>query len=197
MKSFMNRKSKVFFLVFFSVIVGSMAVTYYRYMVVRDYIVQAETPCDPYTETCFMYVCDPSADEECTGDPVEDTSYYKIIQRNAKNIPMCDPAAEECDALVCPAGEADCDIMMCDPTQELEGTCSDPIVYTEEHPVEEEMMEDGEVSEEDVTGEDAVSEEESVTEVMAAEQSEEGATVEAAGVVSGAAVETEQQEGGI
>lgn len=187
----MNRKSKVFLLVFFSIIVGSMATTYYRYMVVRDYIVRAETPCDPYTETCFVYVCDSSADEECTGDPVEDTSYYKIIQRNAKNIPMCDPAAEECDALVCPAGEADCEMMMCDPTQELEGTCSDPVVYTEEHPVEEEMMGDGEVSEEDVA------EEESVTEDMMTTETSEGTVVEAAGEVSGVAVETEQQEGGI
>lgn len=193
----MNRKSKVFFLVFFSIIIGSMATTYYRYMVVRDYIVQAEAECDPYTETCFIYVCDPSADEECTGDPVEDTSYYKIIQRNAKNIPMCDPAAEECDALVCPAGEADCEMMMCDPTQELEGTCSDPIAYTDEHPVEEEMMEDGEVSEEDVTGEDTVSEEESVTEDTMTREASEATVVEAAGEVSGVAAETEQQEGGI
>jgi len=135
----MDKKSKIFFFVFFLLIVSSIAVTYYRFMVQRDYMIQAEADCDPYTESCFVYVCDPEAGEECTGDPVEDTSYYKLIDRNAKNIPLCDPADETCTALVCGEGEADCSYTLCDPATATDGeACNDPITYTLENPIEEE-----------------------------------------------------------
>ena len=154
----MDKKSKIFFLVFFLLIVGSIGVTYYRYVVVRDYMIQAEAPCDPYTEQCFVYTCDPVA-EECSGDPAEDTSYYKMITRNAKNIPLCDPNDEDCDALTCPEGEADCILTLCDSTTAAEGeVCNDPALYTQENPVIEEEtgidnVEGG--SEESVSNEDA------------------------------------------
>lgn len=183
----MDKKSKFFFLVFFLVIVSAIGVTYYRYMVARDYMVQAETECDPYTEACFVSLCDASAGEECTGDPAEDTSYYKLIKRNAKYIPACDPVLEGCDALICPAGERDCEIIGCDPTVELEGTCSDPVVYTGEHPIdEEEAGEDG--SEQGITSEEEAEGDVSVEPV-------EGASVDEGGPVTG--IGTEKQEGGL
>src|SRR3989344_4651117 len=136
----MDKKSKIFFLVFFLLIVGSVAATYYRYVVARDYIIQSETDCDPYTEACFVYVCDPEAGEECTGDPIEDTSYYKLINRNAKHIPSCDPAEEGCDVWVCPPGEADCSFTLCDEAAAEDGAvCNDPIAYSLQNPV----IEDG------------------------------------------------------
>lgn len=136
---YMDKQSKIFFIAFFLLIAGSVGATYYRYIVAHDYIVQAEAECDPYTEACFIYVCDPEAGEECTGDPVEDTSYYKLITRNAKNIPLCDPAEEDCEALMCPEGEAECEITLCDPATAEDGTeCNDPDAYTLENPLEEE-----------------------------------------------------------
>lgn len=138
----MDKKSKIFFAVFFLLIVLSVGATYYRYVVAHDYMIQAELDCDPYTESCFVYVCDPEADEECTGDPIEDTSYYKLIDRNAKNIPLCDPADENCTALVCEEGEVDCSYTLCDPETAEEGeVCNDPVVYTAENPIEEETDE--------------------------------------------------------
>lgn len=140
------RAEKIFFIVFFLLIAGSVGATYYRYVVAHDYMIQAEADCDPYTETCFTYVCDPEADEECTGDPLEDTSYYKLITRNAKNVPLCDPAEESCEALVCPEGEADCVFTLCDPATAEEGVeCSDPVAYTLANPIadEEESGEEG------------------------------------------------------
>lgn len=151
----MDKQSKIFFLVFFLLIAGSVAVTYYRYVVARDYLIQAEMECDPYTEACFVYVCDPEA-EECTGDPVEDTSYYKLITRNAKNIPLCDPAEEGCEALTCPAGEAECEIMYCDPEEEEEGTCIDPLIYTLENPLEDEELSEESAEASDTAEEDEV-----------------------------------------
>ena len=91
----MDKKSKILFLVFFLVLAGSIFLTYYRYMVVKDYIIETQVSCDPMVESCFIYVCDPENGEECTGDLEQDTSYYKLLHRNAKNIPLCDPAAGE------------------------------------------------------------------------------------------------------
>lgn len=135
----MDKKSKIFFIVFFLLIAGSVGVSYYKFIVKRNYIVEAQADCDPYVKKCFVSVCDPSAGEECTGNPEEDTSYYKIIHRNAQNIPLCDPKEEGCDALACPSGEAECEITFCDPTTaEKDGVvCSDPIAYMSEHPIEE------------------------------------------------------------
>lgn len=139
----MDKKSKIFFIVFFLLIAGSVGASYYKFVVKRNYIVEAQADCDPYTKRCFVYVCDPAAGEECTGNPVEDTSYYKIIRRNAQNIPLCDPAEEGCNALVCPSGEAECEIIFCDPeTAGEDAECSDPEVYALENPEEDDEDEE-------------------------------------------------------
>lgn len=165
----MDKKSKILFLIMGVLMLGSITVTYYRYIVKRDYIIQAQAICDPYTEKCFVYVCDPETGEECTGDPVEDTSYYKLINRNAKNIPLCDPNDENCDALVCPEGEADCSFTLCDSTEEGI-VCNDPAAYTLENPVEEEEG----IEEESDEEEEATSESEGdVTDTVESDASEE------------------------
>ena len=149
----MDKKSKIFFLVMGVLILGSVAVSYYKYMVKRDYIVHAQADCDPYTEKCFVHVCDPDpdVDGECTGDPAEDTWYTKNINRIAYNIPNCDPKDESCTALVCGENELGCSYEFCDETNVPEGdTCNDPAVYTLENPVEEEVEEGiGEESDEE------------------------------------------------
>lgn len=117
----MDKKSKFFSFGFILLIIGSVVVTYYRYIVQRDYVIEARVGCDPHKETCFVHICDSTTGEECTGDPEKDTSYYKLIRRNAKNIPICDPKIEGCNALVCPNGEEDCAFTLCDPTKTGEG----------------------------------------------------------------------------
>ena len=129
----MDKKSKILFLVFFLVLAGSIFLTYYRYMIVRDYVIEAQVSCDPMTESCFVYVCDPENGEECTGDSEQDTSYYKLLHRNAKNIPLCDPTEADCLVAVCLPGEADCQVTFCDPTSEEDVVCSDPETYRMEH----------------------------------------------------------------
>lgn len=157
------RAEKIFFLVMGVLILGSVAVSYYRYMVKQDYIIQAQADCDPYMEACFVHVCDPNPDvdgDSCTGDLVEDTAYYKLIYRNAKNIPLCDPSAEGCDALICPKGETDCSYTLCDPATVIGGdVCNDPVVYTQNNLIIEDAVEvdDEEASVNDNLEEEAVS----------------------------------------
>ncbi|MFH1183096.1 MAG: hypothetical protein V1690_02435 [Candidatus Moraniibacteriota bacterium] len=137
----MDKKSKIFFLIFFLLIVGSVAVTYWRIMVKRDYIISASQDCDPAMETCFVYECDPEGDEECAAAPEEErVSYYKTITKNAKNISPCDPYKNECPTeLTCEEGEAECEIILCDEENVPEGeSCNDPVKYLEENPPEEE-----------------------------------------------------------
>lgn len=153
------RAERILFIVFALLIAGSVAVSYYRFIVARDYIIQAEAECDPYTEACFIYVCDPAPEadgDDCTGDPEEDTWYYQRIERNAQNIPLCDPNDEDCDALTCPEGEAECSYVLCDEETVGEGeTCNDPVAYTLAHPEEEEEGEEEESEEGDEEAGDA------------------------------------------
>lgn len=147
----MDKKSKILLLAFLMLVIGVVVFTYYKYMVKRDYVIEAQADCDPYTEACFIWQCDPESSEEgppdgeaseaCTGDPEEDIWYYQIVKRNAMNIPLCDPNDENCDALTCdPLLEKDCEIILCDEetAAEQEAECNDPAEYIMNNPPEEE-----------------------------------------------------------
>ena len=132
----------LFFAVFGLLIFGSVAFTYYRIVMARDYFITAEADCDPTIEKCFVYVCDPTAGEECTGNPEEDTSYYKIMKRKAFNVPLCDPNVDkDCEALICPEGEKDCNYELCEEGNVDGIECVDPEQYTIDNPPEEEEVE--------------------------------------------------------
>ena len=129
----------LFFIIFGLLVAGSVAFTYYRIMIKKDYIISAEAECDPSIEKCFIYVCDPIEDgDDCTGDPEEDTWYYKIIKRKAFNIPLCDPKIDEdCEALICPEDEENCSYELCEEGNADEIECNDPEQYNIDHPEEE------------------------------------------------------------
>lgn len=136
-------------LVFAFLVLSSIGVAYYRYMVQENFLVKYQTPCDPATEVCFVYECDSEADE-CTGNPEEDTTYYSLMYRLAKNIPACDVNVEgDCDkAYSCPLGEEKCEIIICNNETSVaeESDCSDPadFVVEEEEGTEVEVMEGSE-----------------------------------------------------
>lgn len=142
----MDKKSKILIWVFIILIIGAVVASYYRYMVKKDYIVEGQTDCDPYSEECFVWQCDPEAaddsDEACTGDAEEDAWYFKVARRNAMNIPLCDPNIdEECDPWTCAEGEKDCEEIFCteeNMEEQYASACNDPAVYSEENPMDEE-----------------------------------------------------------
>jgi hypothetical protein len=140
-----DKKSKIFFAVLFLLIAGSVAVTYWRIMIKKDYIIEAQTDCDPTVDECFIWECDPQSSEEgeaCTGDPEKDIWYFQVIKRKASNIPLCDPNMDEnCEALVCGENEPECEYEFC--TQEnmedqYASACNNPEQYLLENPIEEE-----------------------------------------------------------
>jgi len=173
----LDRKSKILFVVIGLLIIGSVAVTFWRYMVKRDYIVQAQTDCDPTTENCFIWECDPASTvegEACTGDEETDIWYYKIVHRNAKNIPLCDPNDENCTALVCDPDEKDCSEELCSESNVPEGeTCNDPEQYLIDNPPEEDTTECAEDDEECLAEQEAVECEEGDEECLSEEAADE------------------------
>jgi hypothetical protein len=125
-----DEASKKFFLLLFIVIAWVVGVSYYRFIFSGNYPIVANAECDPTQKACFVHVCDPELEDNCTGDQVTDTSYFVQISRMAKNIPLCDPNKNGCDAMVCLEGEDDCDEISCDDTTVTEGdTCNDPEAY--------------------------------------------------------------------
>ncbi|KKP58000.1 MAG: hypothetical protein UR60_C0002G0003 [Candidatus Moranbacteria bacterium GW2011_GWF2_34_56] len=140
----MDTKTKIFWWTMGILILASFGATFYRYMVKKDYIVQAQVDCDPYTETCFVWECDPESEEEgemCTDDPEEDIWYFKVINKNASKISSCDANDEDCDALVCAQNEPDCEFVFCtleNMEENYASACIDPAQYAIENPIEEE-----------------------------------------------------------
>ncbi|MBP9751695.1 MAG: hypothetical protein KBD19_02440 [Candidatus Moranbacteria bacterium] len=125
----MDKRSKILLAVFAVAIFLSIGISFYKFMVVRDYIIEAQVDCDPAVEVCFVWECDPESEEEgmmCTGNPEEDASYYKVIRKNAMNIPVCDPRSEECEPIACMNDEPECEYVLCKEGNEDGIACSNP-----------------------------------------------------------------------
>jgi hypothetical protein len=143
-----TKSGKIFFIIFGLLIFGSVFATFYRTVIKKNYTVEAQTDCDPYTQKCFVWQCDPASDvegEKCTGDAEKDIWYYKLSRRNASKIPLCDPNKDEnCTPMICDTSEKDCEEIFCDDetkvAQEVE--CRDPVEYTRDNPLEEETATD-------------------------------------------------------
>lgn len=178
----MDKKNKIFFLVFFLLLFGSVAFTYYRIIIRKDYVVEAQVDCDPASEACFVWECDPDSTvegEACTGDSEADIWYYKLTKRNASMVPLCNPDEDEtCDPWTCEAGEKDCEEILCNEENKIdqEVECNDPDEYLLNNPPEEEEKEaDCEEDDEDcLNAEEEADETETGEEVS---ESEEGETV--------------------
>lgn len=125
----MDKKSKIFFTIFFSIIFVVAAMSFFKFYVLKDYYIRTEIDCDPATEKCFIYECDPAVDSECPENPAERLSYYKLIEKKASAIPLCGPNEADCPPLVCQAGE-DCQEILCDETTRTgDEVCSNPLEF--------------------------------------------------------------------
>jgi hypothetical protein len=147
------RAEKILIWVFVVLIAASVGVTYWRIMLKRDYVISSQVECDPTMEKCFVWECDPASTvdgEKCTGDAETDIWYYKLAERNASKIPLCDPAKDEtCLPFVCEEGEKDCSETLCDEETKIDQgvECSDPVEYLKANPPEEEVICDPEAEE--------------------------------------------------
>ena len=138
-----SRADRWFMRSFFIVLFGSVFFAFIRFVILKNYLVQAQTSCDPKTEECFVWQCDPESTvkgEACTGDPESDVSYYKIIKKKANTVPACNPDKDEnCPPLTCASGEKDCTEILCNEENKVEqkAQCNDPEQYLKDNPPEE------------------------------------------------------------
>jgi len=81
--------------------------SFYRFMVVGNYIVEYEGSCDPATESCYI-AC---ADDDCI-----DVYYHTWVQkRNADVYAQCGEDVTDCEAAsICIPSDQDCAIEYCD-----------------------------------------------------------------------------------
>lgn len=106
------------------VISVAIVTSYERFFIYQNFPVTTEAECDPAAESCFIYSCDPKL-EECTGNPEEDTWYYKRITKQGNAFPRC--VGEECSQISCAEGEPACEVGFCEPDGKEE--CSDREVF--------------------------------------------------------------------
>lgn len=108
----------------------SVGMTAYRYIVLRDYLVQVETSCDPAEEACFVYECESEDEEGCIALGESYYSPYAIVVRDARHVPLCASDSEaDCDVRDC-GSDASCHITYCDPeTRMNEQICLSEVAY--------------------------------------------------------------------
>ena len=114
MTSFLKR-SLLYLLIPLSLL--AIGASYYRFMVLSDYIVEYDGMCDPASESCFVGC----VDDECT-----EIYYYALVRKDAASAyAQCGPNVLECEAAsVCLPTDVMCEITYCSPESVIEGdTC--------------------------------------------------------------------------
>lgn len=109
-------KRNFFFIAIVAMGVIFTLVSYYKYIYKQDYLIHFRLPCDPKKENCYVGDCDVEKVEECKKyfDVKEDgIAYYKVLERKAYNFPDCDFLNQPCPEILCPKGEKDCQIILC------------------------------------------------------------------------------------
>ena len=128
-----EQKSKTANIIFYTIlallILASVGVTFYKIVILKDYQIVAEVSCDPTTEKCFVYECNPDDDDACSQNPEERISYYKKISKKANTIYLCEKTEEKIgcgEELYCVDNEQDCSYTVCDSNNLGEGEkCSE------------------------------------------------------------------------
>lgn len=120
-----TKKNNIFTVGISIVILGAVCISFYKYLVLKDYQITAQISCNPKTEDCFVDFCDIAEDPTCPADTQEATSYYKVIQKKASRMPSCDPASDLC--VVDCRNDNMCNVILCsNETQEFGDTCAGP-----------------------------------------------------------------------
>lgn len=118
----MDKKSKVLYRIFFTIVVASIGITFVKYFVLKDYEIHINIPCNPRNESCFVYECEDGevdCEENSEGAMVQ---YYKVLQKKAYNLPSCMKDSVSCEdvVLTCAENEESCEIVLCDTSQKSE-----------------------------------------------------------------------------
>lgn len=130
-------KKHMFFFVLSSLLIISGFVSFYRFVIERDYIAGYEGECDPAVSSCFVG-CD---DDECT----EKYFYTKMTKYAPDLYSECGKDITDCEsASLCLSSDRKCSIAFCDPTIDGVDSCSsseDGVSFEDEQFLEENNLE--------------------------------------------------------
>jgi len=120
----MNKKSLILDIVVLLLIFASAGVTFYRYIILKDYPITFKIGCNPEIEVCYISECNVEENTECAQDLVDRKSYYKLVEKSAGTIPGCDPEDPVCLEQTCPDQDS-CKNIICNEDTVPEGeSCS-------------------------------------------------------------------------
>ena len=104
----MNFKAHIFSLTLILLISIAVTASFYKYVILEDYIVSYEGECDPEIYNCFV---------DCVDDECTEEYYYTAIERHANEIyALCGDDITDCEAAnYCPTNIAECSVTYCDP----------------------------------------------------------------------------------
>lgn len=91
----------------------SASVAFYKFYIVRDYLVFASVSCDSTLYSCFV------------GDGDSAPRYYEKISKKANMIPVCNGWLDQCPELYCTQGDPNCIVEYCQ--SDTEDTCYGPV----------------------------------------------------------------------
>lgn len=129
-------KSSVLVVSFSLAVALAIWVSYDRYVIQEDYLVQTRVECDPALNRCFTSVCDPSIGEMCEAAETEGKFfYYAVALRNARSLRECGLNTPGCASRPCQEGEtAECEMHFCTDTDfEAGAECTSPETFVTDH----------------------------------------------------------------
>lgn len=101
--------TKILVVVFLSV----LSFRFITYTIQSDFYVFSQIPCDPLSETCYIYECDPNTTNDCV------TEYYKKVTVLASIAPQC-IFENDCSYFVCNESQS-CSVTTCSPESVVSG----------------------------------------------------------------------------
>jgi hypothetical protein len=109
----MSRGSKILLLLIGVAALLSIGITFYRYYVIRDFLIATEVPCDPMHENCFVRHCTVDDWDICDFIHKKYTRYYKIVTKPASNMSLCNQNTQQCPPVSCGKSEESCEVITC------------------------------------------------------------------------------------
>lgn len=111
--------------------------SYHRFIVSYDYLVEYEGECDPAVESCYV---------GCEDETCAEVYYYTNVTKHAADLyAACGPDITDCtEASICLPNDRVCEVAYCDPEEAADESCARIEASDDTPEAEEELSEEPE-----------------------------------------------------
>ena len=106
------KSEKLLTIILFILVLSSISIAFYKYIIKQNYIIESESTCDPATQVCFERNCDTDLGSNACNDGSYNLKYFNLIKRSASDVGNCDDTDTLC-ASACTL-ENGCTLLTCD-----------------------------------------------------------------------------------